>query len=435
MSEENTRPVSVAEILARNGTIGSPPVGGHRRRKRRNAVSVAELTGEIPVIRTGEIPVVDDEQSYEDSYEESAVAVSTDAVVVYSAPTEPPGLELSVTDHTDAPDYSDYQDYTPGFDEAPAERAVSGNEFIDAEPVGDTETVRYTESVTYTETVGDVPTGGYVAAVETVEYARTVEYAQPAPVELEPVLDLDTESAPAREPAGPPLSSIPLPRRRRGPERSNDPRPARRTPRPVSGAERMSPDPVDGSVDLPLLLQAASAELVDEQVPDPAELRSYLRSSAPTLFFGETVADDLARRGEVAESGYDGYDGGDDYDGYDDGDDYDGYDDGDADYERDDAAEGEAEAPNRGALSVLGTSLVAVLQSLLAVVFGAGLFIGFDQLWRWNNIVALALSALVIAALMIGVHVVRKTEDFVSTLIAALVGILVTFGPLALQST
>ena len=84
---------------------------------------------------------------------------------------------------------------------------------------------------------------------------------------------------------------------------------------------------------------------------------------------------------------------------------------------------------------MLGTSLVAVLQSLLAVVFGAGLFIGFDQLWRWNNIVALALSALVIAALMIGVHVVRKTEDFLSILIAALVGILVTFGPLALQAT
>ena len=33
-------PISVAELLARNGTIGSPPVGGHRRRKRRNAVSV-----------------------------------------------------------------------------------------------------------------------------------------------------------------------------------------------------------------------------------------------------------------------------------------------------------------------------------------------------------------------------------------------------------
>ncbi|MGE2729414.1 hypothetical protein ACQI4F_08050, partial [Mycolicibacterium vaccae] len=48
-----TRPISVAELLARNGTIGSPPVGGRRRRRRGNAdaVTVAELTGEIPVIR------------------------------------------------------------------------------------------------------------------------------------------------------------------------------------------------------------------------------------------------------------------------------------------------------------------------------------------------------------------------------------------------
>jgi hypothetical protein len=183
----------------------------------------------------------------------------------------------------------------------------------------------------------------------------------------------------------------------------------------------MSPDPVDEAVDL--------AELVAEQVPAPAELRSYLKSSAPTLFFGETVADDLARRGEVAEPDwYGGSDDSGDSAGYD-------YDDGGDGYEADDMDDDDVDAPRRGALSVLGTSLVAVVQSLLAVVFGAGLFIGFDQLWRWNNIVALALSALVIAALMVGVHVVRKTEDFVSTLIAALVGILVTFGPLALQST
>ena len=48
-----TRPISVAELLARNGNIGSPPpVGGRRRRRRGNtdAVTVAELTGEIPII-------------------------------------------------------------------------------------------------------------------------------------------------------------------------------------------------------------------------------------------------------------------------------------------------------------------------------------------------------------------------------------------------
>ena len=48
-----TRPISVAELLARNGTIGAPAVTRRRRRRRgdSDAVSVAELTGEIPVIR------------------------------------------------------------------------------------------------------------------------------------------------------------------------------------------------------------------------------------------------------------------------------------------------------------------------------------------------------------------------------------------------
>jgi uncharacterized membrane protein YqjE len=75
---------------------------------------------------------------------------------------------------------------------------------------------------------------------------------------------------------------------------------------------------------------------------------------------------------------------------------------------------------------------MVVLQSILAVGFGAGLFIAFDQLWRWNNIVALVLSVLVILGLVVGVRVVRKTEDIGSTLIAVAVGALVTLGPLAL---
>ena len=60
-----TRPISVAELLAKNGTIGSPPVGGGRRRRRRgnsDAVTVAELTGEIPILGmddSGELPVVE----------------------------------------------------------------------------------------------------------------------------------------------------------------------------------------------------------------------------------------------------------------------------------------------------------------------------------------------------------------------------------------
>jgi F0F1-type ATP synthase assembly protein I len=86
--------------------------------------------------------------------------------------------------------------------------------------------------------------------------------------------------------------------------------------------------------------------------------------------------------------------------------------------------------PRRMSSFVQGLWIVG--QSIVAVIFGAGLFVAFDQLWKWNNIIALVLSVLVILGLVVGVRVVRKTEDIGSTLIAVAVGALVTLGPLAL---
>ncbi|MDY6998603.1 MAG: hypothetical protein SW019_18555, partial [Actinomycetota bacterium] len=189
-------------------------------------------------------------------------------------------------------------------------------------------------------------------------------------------------------------------------------------------AEQMSPDPLGdpaGEVDATALLAAAedteaaemddldSAEAVDtDSGPSGSEdadgLPSYLRSSPEPLFGGQTVAEDLARRGGA---------------------------DGDLDTLDEAELAGEDIAESRPMSSVAHGAWI-VGQSVLAVVFGAGLFIAFDQLWKWNNIVALALSVLVILGLVVGVRVVRKTEDIGSTLIAVAVGALVTLGPLAL---
>jgi hypothetical protein len=324
MTEDETpsRPISVAELLAKNGTIGSPPVGGRRRRKRGNsdAVTVAELTGEIPIIRTGEILVVHDEETDAQSTAEQAAQETTEPVA-----------------------------------EAPA---VNGS-------------------------------------------------ASAAPA-------LPTAPSPRPFEGPPQRSEAPTPRRDRGPERSHDPRPIRRPvfkPAVVasdsSDAEQMAFDPLDESA--PVLDLAP-----DEQVEEAAELQSYLRSSGGTLFGGETVADDRARRGLVNDDEHEA---------------------GSVAV----ATEVEAERdqrPREGKLTALWRGTLVVLQSILAVVFGAGLFIAFDQLWRWNNIVALVLSVLVILGLVVAVRVVRKTEDIASTLIAVAVGALVTLGPLALlQST
>ncbi len=303
-----TRPISVAELLARNGTIGAPAVTRRRRRRRgdSDAVTVAELTGEIPVIR-------DDE------------------------------------DHD----------------------------------------------------VTDEAAGG------------TVQVAEPAPEEA-------GEDRPASaywaepEPRWP--KSPPQPERLSGPERSEYPRPLPHAEAPVdaaqSGAEDMSPDPLDHYTDLPVDVMDSEVREAEPASEDSAFVRSFLQSDS-TLFGGQTLADEVARRRGAQPS---------------------------AGEELDDdrlgtVAERTGEAPHEapGRLGALWRGCLIVFQSILAVAFGAGLFVAFDELWRWNSIVALVLTVLVILGLVVGVRVVRKTEDIASTLIAVAVGALITLGPLALS--
>ena len=63
---DSTRPISVAELLAKNGTLGAPaPARRRRRRGNSDAVTVAELTGEIPVITDDTDPDAEEHQSPE----------------------------------------------------------------------------------------------------------------------------------------------------------------------------------------------------------------------------------------------------------------------------------------------------------------------------------------------------------------------------------
>ncbi|SPM29054.1 hypothetical protein [Mycobacterium terramassiliense] len=303
-----TRPISVAELLARNGTIGAPAVTRRRRRRRgdSDAVTVAELTGEIPVIR-------DD-------------------------------------DH--------------GITETAAHGTVQA-----AEPAPE-------------EAREDRPTSAY--------------WAEPEP----------------RWPTSPPQ-----PQRLSGPERSAYPRPLPHAGAPADaaqpGAEDMSPDPLDHYADIPVDVTDSEVREAEPASEDSAFVRSFLHSDS-TLFGGQTLADEVARRRGAAPS---------------------------ADEEKIDddhlgvAAERAGEVPHEapGRLGALWRGCLIVFQSILAVAFGAGLFVAFDELWRWNSIVALVLSVLVILGLVVGVRVVRKTEDIASTLIAVAVGALITLGPLALS--
>ena len=331
----STRPISVAELLAKNGTIGAPPVGGRRRRRRGNAdaVTVAELTGEIPIIT--DRPPDTHEESARDEHAEETTRIPVNGAAQQTV-TEPA-----------------------------------------AEVVDDV-----------TETA-DEP-------VETAdEPVETAEPQTPGP----PVQELDTEEP---DDAGV-VEDIAL------------------EPGVAVGAEDMSPDP---DLDEPVPDRSDRSDRDDDD-----ELPSYLRSSAGPLFGGGTVADDLARRGNGADTAT--IDELDERDLREDvGDDArdeapDGAQDGAQDAVRDDV-----ESDGRLAAFLRGAWIVG--QCVIAVAFGAGMFIAFDQLWKWNNIVALVLSVLVILGLVVGVRVVRRTEDIGSTLIAVAVGALVTLGPLAL---
>ena len=350
-NHSNTRPISVAELLARNGSIGAPPVGGRRRRRRgdSNSVTVAELTGEIPIITDATDPEAD-------AVAESAAAPENEQV-------EPEPPEVEQPEHVEESEADD--SIESAADPAPMAEQVAPDRLDDAET---------TDEVPVTKAEAD-----YEAHLEQRE-------ADDEPIEF----TAPTRRLPVATPPG--FSA------------------------PAGGAEQMSPDPVgdddDEGPDVDLIEslenEAPLAARDDEATQAAFEVPSYLRSNSDTLFGGQSVADDLARRGAAP-----------------------GPEDIDLGEDARPAADADVE-PDQPPGSPIVRGAWVVVQCILAVAFGAGLFIAFDLLWKWNNIVALVLSVLVILGLVIGVRIVRKTEDVGSTLIAVAVGALVTLGPLAL---
>src|ERR1700761_4630270 len=278
--DASTRPISVAELLAKNGTIGAP-VPNRRRRRRGNsdAVTVAELTGEIPVIDDDIVP--------------EAIGQ--------------PGPES-------------HEPHANG--SAPLAQAVSHGGGGDRPPYWSDPEPRWPES------------------------------PPPRPRESRPE---SRESRPERSP-------YPLPSRNNvrvdssrsggGEDQSEEP----------SGAEGMNPDPLEDyagmSVDV-MDTDVRDAELENE---DSAYVRSYLRSFAGRSR-GKDAADDVE-----SHAGYRDIAHAPD----------------EEDYPEDDLPDdlhGErADSATWSRSETMRAGGMVVLQSILAVGFGAGLFIAFDQL-------------------------------------------------------
>ncbi|OBG61601.1 hypothetical protein [Mycobacterium sp. E735] len=266
------------------------------------------------------------------------------------------------------------------------------------------------DAVTVAELTGEIP-----IIRDDDEDPRTAE--RPAAEETE--AEQQTEDKPAAaywsqpEPRWPKSPS--QPKKASGPERSAYPRPLSHGEAGEtngigqSGAEDMNPDPLDHYTDLPVDVMDSEVRDAEPALEDSAYVRSYLQTEADE---DDEDAEDPFAAGLLP------------------------HEERDEDHP-DGATEGVATATDAhagpGRFEALWRGSLVVFQSILAVAFGAGLFVAFDELWRWNSIVALVLSVLVILGLVVGVRVVRKTEDIASTLIAVAVGALITLGPLALS--
>ncbi|GGF22270.1 hypothetical protein [Williamsia phyllosphaerae] len=75
------------------------------------------------------------------------------------------------------------------------------------------------------------------------------------------------------------------------------------------------------------------------------------------------------------------------------------------------------------------------VQVVVGLVVGVGLFLGFHELWKWNVYFALVLAVVVMFGMVTTVHVVRRSQDLISTLLALGVGLIVTIGPLVLLAS
>lgn len=81
-----------------------------------------------------------------------------------------------------------------------------------------------------------------------------------------------------------------------------------------------------------------------------------------------------------------------------------------------------------------GSIFSVILLAIVGIVLGVVIFIGFDLLWDHFNRKIVAALAVAVTAAMIGViHAMRTARDGLSMLLAGLVGLLMTFGPLVIK--
>ncbi len=411
-SDDTQRPVSVAELLARNGAAEGK-ISGHRRRMRGNAdaIPVAELTGEIPVIRDKKGGRARPNPS---PAAETAAPEATKAPEA-AAPSETRSYLRSNEDalfggDSMADEAARRGPSTPSTPAQPSSMASSLRSIFPPTPTPATRPGEPRKSIDFNDATG------VISPVTSAPTSEPPPQPTPKPEAAKPVTPVPP-AAPSAPPATPPA--------------------------PVSRPVEPEPEPEPEAVVQPEAEPEPDArpeviadEYEDDEYEDDAEYEEddgeYGRSTAV-----EWNSHDAEHDVEGAENDYDEND-------YqlehelqelvnEHGSPVDTEASQLADVETEKKTDAEAKAERKEKIKTYLQGGWIAAQYLLAAAAGAGLFFGFRELWSWNQGIALVLGVLFIAILVASLWVIRKTVDLISILIAIVVGALIAFGPLVLM--
>lgn len=400
---EDSQQISVSELLKRNGQQVESR-GGRRRRGVAGGISVAELTGEIPVVR--------------DPSESRALESEPEPEPAAPGPSQPPAP---------AAPSARADERTAAF-EAPADDSDED----DDEPIASRPAGRG-RAVVSGGTSRDHQGTWVSRAVRKEPSAPEAAAPTPAPTVATPVVK---KAEPAPTVAAPRVTPAP---------KTDTPTKPDATAKAEPAAKSDTPAKPDAPAKTKTLVKSGTAAkagpaAASKFVKTPKPEAPVKAKPEPALLSGSTLAGDLMRQSrdsdaanaaeqtDLLEAAT-----------------------GEADTEKRDgdtqksdtprrsrkeAKAEKAEAAKAGKKDEAGENstrewAVLIGQGVVAVIAGALLFKGFEKLWDVFPWVALILALLVIVGLVAMVRILRRTDDITSFVIAVVVGMIVTLGPLA----
>lgn len=409
---EDTGQISVAELLARNGQKTNLTAGGRRRRGVKGGISVAELTGEIPVVRDEpgdrSAPVVDEPQDEApDTAANEPTSSASDGDTTASSrpqPTRPQSArptpyqpaakrdkqqsepELLSGSTTVAGDLLNRSHDETARGLRPAAPAAQGSE---RRPYGSTQA----EQGRARRPVGFQPPRSTESAepkTDVTSRAPLVESPHAALVEVD---DLAKTAVTPRIARGNEVED-----KKTDDNKTVDKKTADET------ADEAGTQVIPEVVDLTKPTtekDPADSKTVDPKTVDPKTADTPTTGSRADR--RKSAGKDKASKDKASK------------------------------VTASNDAVSRDKAPVKGKGGAVRQWLVLIGQAVVSIVVGALLFKGFEQLWDVLPWVALVLSVLVIVGLVAVVRILRRTDDLVSIVIAIAVGVFVTLGPLAFQ--